>query len=189
MRFLIVIFIALLAAQIVCGQTGDFYDRILEDLDCMYCAQIALDVESAEYRGRVTIDNGELYIFLNKTKGLDKKAYRGFVKKLLVNREKLRLDDAVFSDTKETIWVEKNSSIRFETVRPSKEVEDLAAKGKEEFIKRYFTKSGGFFVIKRGLEDWNPIIDKLFGWRIATYIDDETGLLSIDADRSPGLSD
>lgn len=174
----------LIVTQTNFGQKEDFYDKVLDDMQCMYCSHIAIEVESSVYTGRVTIDNNELYFFLNNTKGYDKTVYKNFVKKLLINKEKLKLDDAFLSDSKETILVKTTNLVRFEIVKDSDEIKEIAAKGKEEFIKHYFRKPSNLFVINKGIKDWNSIINKLFEWQIATFIDDETGFLVIDSYRS-----
>ena len=59
-----------------------------------------------------------------------------------------------------------------------KAADDVAAKGKEEFLKYYFAGKAGR-VIKAGISDdeKNAIIEKLFEWQIAASHDDQTGLL------------
>lgn len=187
MKFITVLLFCLLTVQIGFGQSKEFYDKVLNNFNCMYCPIIVIDVESAEYTGRVTIDNGELFSFLNKTKGLNEKDYKDFVKKILVNSEKLKLDNFFLSDSKESLITKGANSIRFEIVKDSKEIDEIAAKGKEEFIKQFFRKPSDTYVINSGIKNWNPIINKLFEWQIATSIDDESGFLIIDEYRSAKL--
>jgi hypothetical protein len=189
MKLIIVFLIGLFAAQISSGQGDDFYDRVLADFNCIHCSFIAIDVESADYTGRVIIDNGTLYALLSRGKEYDKKNYRDFVKKVLIKKEKLKLDNVFLSDAKDSLYTSGMNSIRFDILKGSKEVDEVAAKGKEEFIKHYFHKPAGALVVKDGIEDRNPVINKLFEWRIATLIDDETGYLLIDTYRSMDLSE
>lgn len=179
MKTLAVVCLNLLLFQFCFGQEDKFYDTVLDDFRRLG-AFVVLDISSDKYKGRAIITNKDLYHYLSETKGFDKAAYKNFVKSLLVNNEILELQDFSLSEAGYSLQNSKeNRFTYFELVKDSNEINEIAAKGKDEFIKHFFHKPKERFVIKRGIKDWKPIIDKLFQWNIAVYTDDETGYLII----------
>ena len=69
-----------------------FYDKVLSDFD-VTSYFIAIDIRSSAYNGRVIIENNDLYNFLNKTKGWDRKSYKSGMKKILVHRRVLKINN------------------------------------------------------------------------------------------------
>ncbi len=65
-----------------------FYDKVLSDFGTRSYF-IALDIKSDFYKGRVLIENNDLYNFLNKTKGWDKERYKARMLKILAHKEHL----------------------------------------------------------------------------------------------------
>ena len=142
--------------------SSDFYDTVL----CSYSLHsifVLVDIESDEYDGKAIIENGDLFEFLNQTKGFDKKQYKSFMKDLLSKNSKLSLEKSELNK-----W-------HFIKIQKIKSVENITSKGKDDFIAQYFNGN----VIKKGidLDERNAVIATLFQWRIASLVDDETGYL------------
>jgi hypothetical protein len=113
----------------------------------------------------VIIQNGDLFYFLNQTKGLDAEGYRAFMKAQLSNKTRLNI-----GETRLSKW-------GFIKVADVGSVRKQSSKGIEEFIRHYFRGR----VIKDGISDdkRNGIINRLFEWGIASKTDDETGYLVV----------
>ncbi|HMJ09081.1 MAG TPA: hypothetical protein VK468_08750, partial [Pyrinomonadaceae bacterium] len=143
-----------------------FLERVLTDFSLQHSNYIALDVESDEFSGRIIIENEKLFAFLNRSKGLTEKAYVAFMKDILSKKGKLQMGNA------------KPEEIGFEKVTSLSSVDANADKSRETFTAHYFPKG----VITSGVsaEEVNSIINKLFEWHVATFMDDETGLLRLE---------
>lgn len=171
MRFILFFCLLLSLAQISPAQSTKFYDKVLNDVERIGSKRlIALDVDSKAYKGRAVIENGDLFLFLQKTKSLDEKTYKPFVKELLINKKPLSVGDV------------KMEEERFIPVKEFKEVGEYAAKGKEKFMAHYF--SGNFMKDEFIEKDKNrdvmfAVADKLFQWQVATLVDDFSGVLYI----------
>lgn len=142
----------------------DFYDKVLSDYSD-HSLFVAVDIKSREYTGRVVIKNADLYYFFNQTKGYDKEKYKAFMKKLLLNKTRLSIETASLSK-----W-------GFVNVTGVNGVKKYSSKSLQEFINHYF--QGKVIKDNVGDDERNAIINKLFEWKIATRIDDETGYLVI----------
>jgi hypothetical protein len=69
------IFIILKNPFIACtNSNSSFYNKILNDFDTTSYF-IAADIKSPFYKGRIIIENNNLYLYLYKTKGYDKGKY------------------------------------------------------------------------------------------------------------------
>lgn len=171
MRFILFFCLFLLLAQVSAAQNTKFYDKVLSDVERIGSKRlIALDVDSKVYKGRAVIENGDLFLFLQKTKNLDEKAYKPFVKELLISKKPLSVGDAKIEEE------------RFIAVKEFKEVSEYAAKGKEKFVAHYF--NGNFMKDEFVAKDKNrdvmfAVADKLFQWQVATLVDDFSGVLYI----------
>ncbi len=141
-----------------------FLDKVVSNFD-RYSYFIAIDLESSAYRGRVIIENDDLYYYFEQTKQLDKLAY----KNLIINT----LKSNGYLDVPNINLVKWN----FNKVPSVASVTKNAEKGEDEFIKVYFEGR----VLKDGIsdEERTAIINQLFDWEIPSRIDDETGYLII----------
>lgn len=142
-----------------------FYNKVLSDFDSTSYF-IALDIRSPDYKGRVIIENNDLYSFLNKTKGWDKINYKSRMKKILVHSRVLDIDNRdllkwKFFDVKDVTDVDVNSN-----------------KGVTAFLENYFDGT----VFKYELQDdrMNAVINQLFYWHIPVKFDKVTGELLLD---------
>ncbi len=147
------------------GNGQSFFDRLVNS-HAEHSYYLVVNVDSPHYKGKTVIENHVLLLFLYRTQGLPKAKYQSFAKDLLMNKSWLK--------TKE-VNLERWG---FRKVTKIKTVDDVAAKGKEEFLKHYFSGKAGR-VIKAGISDdeKSAIIEKLFEWQIAASHDDQTGLL------------
>ncbi len=141
-----------------------FLNQALTDFDSSSYF-IALNVKSPEYRGRAIIENNNLYGFLHKTKGLNKKEYQSFVIRLLHHKRSLKMSDRDFEE-----W-------KFSRVQEIEKVIEIANRGRNGFVEYYFDG----FMLNYGITDKerNAIINQLFYWAIPAKIGKETGNLMI----------
>ena len=80
-----IIFIILINPFIACTNVNSsFHNKVLNDFDTTSYF-IALDIKSPSYNGRTIIENNNLYLFLNKTKGLNKRRYLSFMERTLTH--------------------------------------------------------------------------------------------------------
>lgn len=142
-----------------------FYDKVLSDFDINSCF-IAFDIKSSAYNGRVIIENNDLYSFLNKTKGWDKINYKSNMKKIIVHRRVLRINNADLSKWK-FLQVKEITSVYMNT-----------NKGANSFIKNYF--NGSVFKYEVNSEEMHAVINQLFYWKIALKFDNVTGELLLE---------
>ena len=158
--------VLLLTLLFSCMQSDStFLDKVLNDFDS-YSYFIALDAETPNYKGRIIVENEDLYYIFQKTKGVNsKEEYKTEVKEAIRKKPTLSLNIIDFEE-----W-------EIHRVLKSSTVDSIAAKGKDRFIAYYFTGR----VLKEGISDdeRNAIIEKLFEWEIPGKIDDETGYLVI----------
>lgn len=155
-----------LSTAVNCSATGEsFFDHLVAHHD-RHSYFLVINVDSPKYRGKATIENDGLLLFLYKTHGLPQEKYENFAMNLLVNQTPLRTKVVNLEQ-----W-------GFRKLTKIPVVDNVAAKGKEEFIKYYFGGVQGR-VLKAGVsnEEKNAVIEKLFQWQIATSNDDESGRL------------
>jgi hypothetical protein len=160
-----IILLLLLLAPINIKANDDFYDLVLGNFG-MHSSFIAFDVESNDFDGKVIIENTSFYIYLKNYKNIDRNNYKKFVKQMIINNEKLNL-----SKVELVKW-------RFIAIKEIDEVNEYAAKGQEVFINHFFPK--GIIVDRASLDVRNAVASKLFEWKVASYIDDESGYLVCD---------
>lgn len=146
------------------GNTS-FYDTVLNDFDSS-SYYVALNIKSPDYKGRVIIENNDLYHYLNKTKGLDKIKYHALMLKILVHNRYLRVDDTDLSKWK-FIKVPLVNSVIFN-----------ANKGVNSFIAQYFNG----VVLNAGLsyDEIHAVINQLFFWGIPIRTDPMTNQILLD---------
>ena len=158
------LFLSIAVSSINSGES--FFDHLVSDHG-PHSYYLVINFDSPDYQGKATIENHLLFHFLYRTQGrLPEAKYESFAKDLLVNKSWLKT---------KTINLQRWG---FRKVTRITAVDDVAAKGKEEFLKYYFAGKAGR-VIKEGVSDDEKvaIIERLFAWQIATSHDDETGLL------------
>jgi uncharacterized protein YggU (UPF0235/DUF167 family) len=126
---------------------------------------IALDIKAPTYKGRAIIENKKLYLFLNKTKGLDKEKYKTFMTGLLSHRKSLKIENKDLLDSKFLKVYNVESIIR------------NSDKGRDSFISYYFNGKILNFVLTE--KEQNAVINQLFYWEIPAKIDKLTGYLII----------
>lgn len=201
MKILFSLFICLGFVQFAIAQSEDFYEKILSYNNCRDCYFIVVEVESEPYSGKIVVESDDLQDFLNKTENLDKAKYKGYIKALLVNKEKFVLRNA--QSDGDFLNVKNVSEHQFRILNESDEVNKIASKGCVSFIKHYFleaspdpiqnsesmdckefiksqnkdlslTKEGASF-----LKEQNTIIYRLFNWEIPIRMDHYSGWLTI----------
>jgi hypothetical protein len=142
-----------------------FFDRLVHDRG-PHSYYLVIHVDSPNYKGKAIIENDGLLLFLYQTQGIRQEKYPSFAKNLLINKSWLKT---------------KNRTLQrwgFRKITKIKSVDDVAAKGKEEFLRYYFAGKAGRVLEEETSDDQrNAIIEKLFEWQIATSHDDLTGRL------------
>jgi hypothetical protein len=160
--FLILVsFLSLLS----CSKTDtSFYDKVLSDFG-KNSYFIALDVKASSYKGRVIIQNNDLYGFLNKTRSWDSASYVTNMEKILIHRKALTIHNTDLS-----IW-------KFRQVKEINSVYLKAGKGVNSFIENYFEGK----VLKSSImeDEMNAVINQLFYWYIPARFDNLSGELLI----------
>lgn len=194
----------LMIMTLVCkSQVFDFYDKVLGFDDCRYCYFISLDVSSDEYTGKVIIENDDLYIFLNKTKGFEKEQYKKFVKELLVSKKPLILENATLDKENYFLNVDKVSEKKFRVLKDSDKFESFFSEGCIATVSHYFLnkslnseknlnsqnchdyvnnqkKDNLMIRTPLGIGEESSLISKLFEWEIPVRFDSFSGRIVID---------
>ncbi|MNU74913.1 hypothetical protein D3C71_644260 [compost metagenome] len=155
------IFLAVIASLNV---SSDFVSKVLNNFDeKSFFVSISIKLESNDFPQKIVIENDDLYRYLSKQQQLNTKKYTSLISKKLIRNKELKLK-SLNSDFKEVFEFE--------------DINENAKKGKDHFVKTYFTESG---VIKDGIElrKRPAIIQKLFEFEMLCLIDDETGYLYI----------
>ncbi len=154
--FLVITLPVVLLLQSCTTGNPDFYKKVLNDFDTS-SYYVALNLKSPYYKGRVLIENDDLYSFLNKTKGWDKSRYLSKMERILLHRRYLRTDEKDILKWK-FIKVKQVSSVIYS-----------ANKGANSFLAKYFDG----VVMNPGLtyEEVYAVISQLFYWGIPMRID------------------
>jgi hypothetical protein len=164
----ILIFIAFLILEnpfISCTNVhSQFFDKVLNDFDTNSYF-IALDLKSPYYKGRVIIENNDLFTFLQKTKGFDKEKYKTFMNRILTHHKVLRIKEKDIGASK------------FIKVDLIESVLNIAGRGKNNFVAYYF--NGIVLNIAVTDKEQAAIINQLFYWKFPAKIDSITGALII----------
>ncbi len=141
------------------GAQETFLDKVTNDFE-RYSYHICLKSMNGE---NYIIENDDFYYYLQNQTGINKEQYKKEVRAKLIDRSAFEI-------------INPNSN--FIKVSKVPRVEANADKGVDEFIKTYFDNGK---TLKDGVTDDEKtvIIQKLFEWKIASKIDDETGYLVI----------
>ena len=162
--YMILIMILLLPFSCSSSDTS-FFDKVLGDFSNKSYF-IALDIRSSDNKGRVIIENNNLYNCFNRTMGWDKTTYKSKLIKILVHRRTL--------DVKNTDLIKW----KFIKVKDVNNVYFNANKGGNSFVANYF--DGSLFRYDVNEEEMNAVINQLFYWKIPVRFDSVTGELMLD---------
>jgi hypothetical protein len=141
-----------------------FYNKVLNNFDSTSYF-VALNVKSTSYKGRVIIENNNLYKFLHLEKGFSVKKYQSYMIRIMAHNRYLRIDDKD---------IEKWNFIKVPEIE---NVILIANRGRDKFVEYYFNG----FMLNYGIpdEERNAVINQLFYWAIPARIDKITGVLMI----------
>jgi hypothetical protein len=155
-----------LAALFSCTEKNNsFYDKVLNDFG-KHSDFIAIDIKSHQYKGRVIIENNDLYTLMNQTKAWDKAVYKQKIERLLMHRRSLNIGNTDLLKAK------------FLKVKQINNVYISASKGVNSFISDYFT--GIVFNYSVAEDEMYAVINQLFYWNIPAKFDDVSGQLLLD---------
>jgi hypothetical protein len=160
-----IIFLILINPFSACTKVNTaFYDKILSDFDTNSYF-VALDIKSSSYKGRVIIENNNLFQYLNKTKGLTREKYQSFMRRILVHHKVLKIDNKDFFAS------------NFIKVSEVASVTQIANHGVNYFVANYFNG----VVLNYGIpeNERNAIINQLFYWDYPSKIETQSGNLII----------
>lgn len=159
--------IILILINLITGCTNvnsTFYNKILNDFDTNSYF-LALDIRSSSYKGHVIITNNNLYLFLHKTKGLNKERYKSLMKAILVHHRALRIDNKNIAKWNFIKFSEQESVLK------------IANRGENRFIAHFFNGKALKYGITR--EEQYAIINQLYYWDVPAKIDKISGELLI----------
>jgi hypothetical protein len=163
-KYFFFILVAVLVYSCNNGNTA-FYKTVLNDFDSS-SYYVALNIKSPDYKGRVIIENGDLFKYLNKTRGYDKIRYQSVMQKILSRRRYLKVDDKDLIKWK-FIEVPQVNSVIFN-----------ANKGVNSFIAQYF--DGVVLNPVLSYDEIHAIINQLFYWGIPIRVDPLSHQLLLD---------
>lgn len=201
MKTVRLIFVILILVTVSRAQGNSFLRTIIGDDECRTCYFLSLEVESAEYNGRVVIENDDLFDFVRLTRKLSWDEYKEFAHELVTNNRKLDLRSYdVRVNAKTVLYIDKISENTFRIVPQIPEFEVIASRGCVEFVKEFFIESADAtksnnkrantdcreFILDQNenlstvrklsaLEE-SFVIDRLFHWQIPIVNDHYTGL-------------
>jgi len=205
----LVIIVILFLSSNIFGQTTDVQENPFLDgifgYDCSrYCYFLVLNVDSDSFVGKVAIESGNLFLFVKKTKGFDRKGYVKYVKDLITNGKTLFLENTM-TDEHDIFLQIKNTSIgKFLLVYDNRQMDQDFSGNCIEFVTRYFLpeNNGSTDVdnltcrqfIKNhkhilrlnqplGLKKEAVVISKLFDWEIPVRKEHLSNRLIIDKQR------
>lgn len=177
--------LCLMLSSVASSQIDDFYKKLLSDQRASRNSYfVVVNVKSQHFNGPVVVTSGDLYRFLKNTRRLRKEQYEKVMKELLSKNYPLEINGAELSTDGHYIKFPRPNGSLFMPLNRDETVENVAAKGCEYFTRYYFTQFDdgyAFANAKGGSHEINAVISKLFEWRIATSIDDMSGLLYITA--------
>lgn len=190
----------LMAAHLCAAQNKEFIEYILDDFECRSCNFVVLEVIAGDFVGNVTVENDDLYSYLEKTEGFGKVQYKTYVTSLIQSNQSLVLKNASLDDSGYFIKIKGSTDREFQVVLKYDDIDEIASKGCETFVRYYFLgeelesirnpsgKSCTEFVNSRkgpvgyergllGTFRKNSVIDKLFKWQIPVRIEHHTNRL------------
>lgn len=143
---------------------SEFLDKVLNDFGRNSCFVI-VKIESKDYIGLATIENDDLFYFLSKTKNYKKEQYLANIKKLLLSKSTIDLEN------------ESLEKWNFVKIIPCQSIDLISNKGLKVFLNHFFENG----VLKGELNEVEKtaIIAKLYNWKIPIKTDDESGRLII----------
>lgn len=150
-------FSILISYMVLKNNQRDFYHKITNDFrDNSYFILIKL-----KNNRKYVIENDDLFLYYWRTKKYSREQYIKEIKSMLSEHAVVEIDKIT------------SSFIKAPNLRI---VNSYAKKGIDKFIDTYFDNRK---TLKNGITDDEriAIIQKLFEWKIASYIDDETGYL------------
>ena len=142
-----------------------FYNQVLNDFDTTSYF-IAVDIKSPFYKGRTIIENNNLYLFLNKTKGFHKQKYVSYMERTLTHHRALKVTDKDI-----IVW-------KFIKVSEVESVIHISDRGRDNFVANYF--NGTVLIPGCTEKEQNAVINQLFYWEIPAKIGKLTGELIIE---------
>ncbi|MBK9247362.1 MAG: hypothetical protein IPM69_04425 [Ignavibacteria bacterium] len=142
----------------------DFYNFVLDDNELF----VVVDVKTKSYTKPSVIQNWYLKKYYYQTEAYNDLTYAETIIEKFTHHLPIELNDSI---------LKKHPTIRFRIIPQVESVDSNAKKGKDEFISIYFNR--GDVIKPVTYEEQLAIIQKLFEWNLATYIDDETGALII----------
>lgn len=153
----------MLLFSVLPNDSTDFYDKVTGDF-ARSSYYLSFVVQFSDYKGRVIIENDDMYSFFNADDTLTRDEYKIIINKMLTEQ---RFD---FSNR-------KISHRGFVKVVYRDNVAKAAAKGKANFLNTFFNRN----VLKSTVDpvDHAAIIEKLFRWGVLARYEDESGLLVI----------
>lgn len=164
-RLSVLIFLCLTVFVSCTEKDNSFFDKVLSDFG-QHSDFIAIDIRSHQYKGRVIIENNDLYTLLNTTKGWNKTVYKSKIEKLLLHRRTLNMGNTDLIKYK------------FFKVKDINKVYLSASKGVNSFLNDYF--SGKVFNYSVAEEEMYAAINQLFYWNIPVKFDNISGQLLLD---------
>lgn len=164
-RLSVLIFLCLTVFVSCTEKDNSFFDKVLSDFG-QHSDFIAIDIRSHQYKGRVIIENNDLYTLLNTTKGWNKTVYKSKIEKLLLHRRTLNIGNTDLIKYK------------FFKVKEINKVYLSASKGVNSFLNDYF--SGKVFNYSVAEEEMYAVINQLFYWNIPVKFDNISGQLLLD---------
>ncbi len=143
---------------------SEFIDKVLNDFNRNSCF-VVIKIVSKDYNGLTAIENDELFYFLSKTKNYKKEEYQSKIKKVLLSKSTIDLEN------------ESLEKWNFIKIIPCESINLIADKGIKIFLDHFFEHG----VLKGGINENEKaaIIEKLFNWKIPVITDDESGMLVI----------
>lgn len=125
---------------------------------------LALECHFQNDSGNYVIKNNKLYSYLKHKLKIEKEEYKEYINLILLNKMPLKLEDT--------------SPGPFIKVQSSERIDSFGFNNADEFINTYFTNG---VALSGSVDDSEKaaIIYKLFNWKIASYVDDETGSIAI----------
>lgn len=148
---------------------SSFYNLIIADRSSCY---IAINVSCSDYTGRAVVPNNRLFLYFNEEKGFNREQFKEFITPIITGNL--------------TVSINSSDFVKYDFMKtnPNDTVNKYFKMGIDEFLNHYFTKIEDvrmLSIANKNLTDNEQadVVDILFNWQIASFIDDETGYLMI----------